>query len=262
MNVNLPNLPKRETKDRTFGITMVMDKGLSVNQVENFVDSCGDLVEFVKLGFGTALVTNKLEEKLKLYREANIQPYFGGTLYEAYKVRGLFDEFQKFLDKYNMDTAEVSDGSIVLDHEDKLKDINTLANGRVVLSEVGSKKTDVIISPEQWVSMMKSELEAGSYKVITEARESGTIGIFNKDGSAKRELIDDISHHVKIENVLWEAPKKAQQVWFIKHFGANVNLGNIAHSEVIPLETIRLGLRGDTFFDFLPDEIKEKNGMK
>jgi len=262
MNVNLPNFPNRETKDRTFGITMVMDKGLSVNQVENFIDSCGDLVDFVKLGFGTALVTNKLEEKLKLYREANIRPYFGGTLYEAYKVRGLFDEFQKFLDKHQMETAEVSDGSIVLDHEDKLKDINTLANGRVVLSEVGSKKTDVIISPEQWVSMMKSELEAGSYKVITEARESGTIGIFNKDGSAKRELIDDISHHVKIENVLWEAPKKAQQVWFIKHFGANVNLGNIAHSEVIPLETIRLGLRGDTFFDFLPDDIKKKNGIK
>lgn len=261
MNVNLPNVPEREKKNRTFGITMVMDKGLSINQVENFVDSCGELVDFVKLGFGTALVTNKLEEKLKLYKEANIQPYFGGTLYEAFKVRDLFDEYQKFLDKHQMDTAEVSDGSVVLDHEEKLKDINTLANGRVVLSEVGSKKAEMDISPEQWVSMMKNELEAGSYKVITEARESGTIGIFNKDGSAKQDLIDNISHNVEIENVLWEAPKKAQQVWFIKHFGANVNLGNIAHNEVIPLETIRLGLRGDTFFDFLPGEIKDKNSM-
>ena len=261
MNVNLPNVPGREQKKRNSGITMVMDKGLSINQVHNFVDSCGDLVDFVKLGFGTALVTNKLKEKLKVYREAGIEPYFGGTLYEVYKVRGLFDDFQKLLDEYQLETAEVSDGSLVLDHEEKLKDINTLSNGRLILSEVGSKKTDVIISPEQWISMMKSELEAGSYKVITEARESGTIGIFNKDGSAKRELIDDISHHVKIENVLWEAPKKAQQVWFIKHFGANVNLGNIPHTEVIPLETIRLGLRGDTFFDFLPEDIKAKNGV-
>jgi len=262
MNIDLPNIPEREEKNRTFGISMVMDKGLSLNQAENFIDSCGNLVDFVKLGFGTALVTNRLEEKLNLYKQANIKPYFGGTLYEAFKVRGLFAEFQKYLDKYNMETAEVSDGSIVLDHDEKLNDIAELTKDRQVLSEVGSKKTDVIISPEQWISMMKSELEAGSYKVIAEARESGTIGIFNKDGSAKRELIDDISHHVKIENVMWEAPKKAQQVWFIKHFGANVNLGNIPHSEVIPLETIRLGLRGDTFFDFLPDEVKANHGVE
>lgn len=262
MDMNLPNIPKREEKTRAFGITMVMDKGLSLRQASDLIETSGHLIDYVKFGFGTALVTNNLKDKIKLYKDANIEPYFGGTLYEVFKVRGMLDEFRKYLDKYDVNTAEVSDGSIVLDHDDKLNDISTLAKDRTVLSEVGSKKTDVIISPDQWISMMKSELEAGSYKVIAEARESGTIGIYNKDGSAKTELIDDISHHVKIENILWEAPKKAQQVWFIKHFGPNVNLGNIASSEVIPLETIRLGLRGDTFFDFLPDDVKAKNGIE
>jgi phosphosulfolactate synthase len=151
----------------------------------------------------------------------------------------------------------VSDGSIHISHEEKVRDISKLAEEFSVLSEVGSKRAEDVISPEQWVAMMRKELEAGSLKVIAEARESGTIGIYNKDGSAKRELIDDISHHVNLDNILWEAPQKAQQVWFIKHFGSNVNLGNIAFHEVIPLETLRTGLRGDTFFQFLPDELKD-----
>jgi len=126
-----------------------------------------------------------------------------------------------------------------------------------VISEVGSKKKEVVYTPEQWVTMMKAELDAGSVKVIAEARESGTTGIYNEDGSVNNSIINAISQYVKLENVIWEAPMKSQQAWFIKHFGANVNLGNIAPNEIIPLETLRLGLRGDTFFQFLPDELKK-----
>jgi len=260
MNANLPHIPNRECKKRNMGITMVMDKGLSINEVKNFIQVSGEYVDYVKLGFGTGMITPKLEEKIKLYKEASIEPYFGGTLYEAFKIRDLFDQFMKFIDKYRMDVVEVSDGAINMSHDKKLEDISRLAENHTVLSEVGSKKADEIITPEAWKSQIKSELDAGSHKVITEARESGTIGIFNKNGTAREDLIDDISHHVKIENILWEAPQKSQQVWFIKHFGNNVNLGNIAHNEVIPLETLRLGLRGDTFFEFLPDELKDNPG--
>jgi phosphosulfolactate synthase len=257
MNIDLPHVPGRDKKIRNQGITMVMDKGLSINQAKNLVDSAGPYIDYVKLGFGTALITQKLKEKVSLYKKANIKPYFGGTLYEIFKVRTRFEDFCKFLEKNKVETAEISDGSIELSHEEKIKDIEILSGNFEVLSEVGSKMADVIISPDQWVSLMKSELEAGSSKVIAEARESGTIGIFNKDGSVKGELIDDISHHVKMENVIWEAPKKSQQVWFIKHFGSSVNLGNIDHTEVIPLEALRLGLRGDTFFEFLPENLKD-----
>jgi phosphosulfolactate synthase len=152
--------------------------------------------------------------------------------------------------------VEVSDGSYDIDHKKKLEYISTLAKRGTVISEVGSKKKDVVYSPDEWVAMMKSELNAGSSKVIAEARESGTIGIYNDDGSVNMPLIKEISNHVKLENVIWEAPLKAQQAWFIKHFGSNVNLGNIAPNEIIPLETLRLGLRGDTFFQFLPDNLK------
>lgn len=259
MNTYLPHIPERDEKPRSNGITMVMDKGLSIRQVEDFIQVSREYVDYIKLGFGTALITPRLKDKIKLYKDASIKPYFGGTLYEIYKIRGLFNDFVRLLDHYEMEIVEVSDGAINLAHEDKLKDISILAKHRTVLSEVGSKKANVVISPEEWVSQIQSEMDAGSHKVITEARESGTIGIFNKNGTAKAELIDDISHHTDLKNILWEAPQKNQQVWFIKHFGSNVNLGNIAFNEVIPLETLRLGLRGDTFFQFLPEELKKNS---
>ena len=186
MNANLPYIPERDTKTRNNGITMVMDKGLSLRQVEDYVQIAGEYVDYVKLGFGTALVTNRLEDKVKLYKDAGIEPYFGGTLYEVYKIRNLFDDFRRFLSKFDVQTAEISDGSIHLIHEDKLQDIASLSADFNVLSEVGSKRQDDVITPGEWVSMMRSELDAGSRKVIAEARESGTIGIYNKDGSAKK----------------------------------------------------------------------------
>jgi phosphosulfolactate synthase len=168
----------------------------------------------------------------------------------------MFREFVGFLDEHEIELVEISDGSYDIEHNKKLEYINILAKRGTVISEVGSKKKDVIYSPDEWVAMMKSELNAGSVKVIAEARESGTIGIYNDDGSVNMPLIKEISDHVKLENVIWEAPLKSQQAWFIKHFGANVNLGNIAPNEIIPLESLRLGLRGDTFFQFLPDNLK------
>ena len=170
----------------------------------------------------------------------------------------MFREYIDFLDKHEVELVEVSDGSYDIDHKTKLEYIRKLAEERNSISEVGSKKKDVIYSPDEWVAMMKSELEAGSVKVIAEARESGTTGIYNEDGSINYTNVIAIADHVKLENVIWEAPLKSQQAWFIKHFGANVNLGNIAPNEVIPLESLRCGLRGDTFFQFLPDDLKGK----
>ncbi|HOO99496.1 MAG TPA: phosphosulfolactate synthase [Bacteroidales bacterium] len=252
----LPYLPDRPRKPRKHGLTMVMDKGLSLNEAAGFMSIGSNYTDYVKLGFGTSIITPGLEKKINLYKKKGVIPYFGGTLFEVFVIRDMFREFVKFLDKYRIDLVEVSDGSYDIDHDRKLEYIHKLARHRTVISEVGSKKKEVVYSPAQWVEMMKSELDAGSVKVIAEARESGTTGIYNEDGSINNSIIGAISDQVKLENVIWEAPLKSQQAWFIKHFGANVNLGNIAPSEIIPLETLRLGLRGDTFFQFLPEDLK------
>lgn len=254
----LPFLPDRTVKPRNSGLTMVMDKGLSKREAEDFMSVGSEYADFVKLGFGTSIITPGFEKKIEIYKRAGVIPYFGGTLFEAFIIRDMFREFVELLDKYEIEMVEISDGSYDIDHSEKLEYIKTLAKHRKVISEVGSKKKEVVYTPEQWVAMMRAELEAGSEKVIAEARESGTTGIYNEDGSINNKIIGAISEHVKLENVIWEAPLKSQQAWFIKHFGANVNLGNIAPGEIIPLESLRLGLRGDTFFQFLPDELKNK----
>jgi len=257
MNMQLPFMPERPMKPRNSGITMVMDKGLSIREAENFMSVGSEYTDYVKLGFGTSLITPGFEKKIALYKKAGVIPYFGGTLFEAFLIRDMFEEYIAFLDKYEIDLVEVSDGSYDFEHKRKLEYINRLAKRGTVISEVGSKKKNVVYTPDEWVAMMKSELTAGSVKVIAEARESGTIGIYNEDGSVNNTIICGIADHVKLENVIWEAPLKSQQAWFIKHFGANVNLGNIAPNEIIPLESLRLGLRGDTFFQFLPEEMKQ-----
>ncbi len=254
MNFKLPFIPERSVRPRKNGVTMVMDKGLGLKQAAMYIDSCADFVDLVKLGFGTSAITPNLTEKIKLYKDAGFKVYLGGTLFEAFVIRKKFDDYVKFVDKLKIDHVEVSDGSIVMDHDEKLGYISKLAKNFTVLSEVGSKEEGIIIHPNKWTSMMKSELEAGSWKVIAEARESGNVGIYHRNGSPHTMLMNKIIAKVKPENILWEAPQKSQQVWFIKQFGADVNLGNIAFEEVIPLETLRLGLRGDTFFTFLPAE--------
>ena len=257
-NVNLPNIPERTEKPRNSGLTMVMDKGISLKHAEDFVESYADYVDFVKLGFGTSVMSKNVKEKIKLYKQAGIKTYVGGTLFEAFVARGKFDEYQKYIESFGLDTAEVSDGSINMDHDSKCKYINTLSKNFTVLSEVGSKEEGIIIHPAKWISMMKAELEAGSFKVIAEARESGNVGIFHKNGSAHSMLITRITSKIKVEDIIWETPQKSQQVYFINLFGANVNVGNISVDDVIPLETLRIGLRGDTFFNYLPEGVKEK----
>lgn len=261
-NFELPFLPERSQKPRKAGVTMMMDKGLSLREVENFIEASGHLTDIVKFGFGTALVTKNLEEKLKLYREANIRPYFGGTLFEIFYARGKFDDYLRLLDKYQLDLAEISDGSIIIEHDKKCELIHELSKSRTVLSEVGSKDSGIIISPAKWIKMMSTELEAGSWKVIAEGRESGTVGIFRPNGTAHTYLINKIIARINPNDILWEAPIKKQQVWFVKLFGADVNLGNIAPNEMIPLECLRLGLRGDTFFENLPADYKERLQQK
>jgi len=257
MNYNLTFIPARTQKPREYGLTMVMDKGLSLTEANSLVESSGQYVDFLKLGFGTSLVTNNLKEKVKLYKDAGLRPYLGGTLFEVFIIRDMFDDFIRFIEELELDLVEVSDGSMELDNHVKCDYISKLAKRFTVISEVGSKRADVHIPDDEWISMMKQELDSGSWKVIAEARESGNIGIYNEDHSANTKLINDIVKHVKVENVIWEAPLKGQQAWFIKLLGANVNLGNIAPNEVVSLETLRLGLRGDTFFQFLPDNLKQ-----
>ncbi len=251
MNYTLTQIPDRTEKPRQSGLTMVMDKGLSLREVEDFLSVSADHTDIVKLGWATSFVTPRLKEKLAIYREAGIPAYFGGTLFEAFVVRNQFEEYRKLLDRYEMEYAEVSDGSIDMNQDDKCDYIRKLATQVTVLSEVGSKDEAKIIPPYKWIQLMKAELEAGAWKVIGEAREGGTVGLFRSSGEVRQGLVEEILTQVPFEKILWEAPQKEQQVWFVKLLGANVNLGNIAPHEVIPLETIRLGLRGDTFSHFL-----------
>ncbi len=251
MHYFLNDVPERTQKPRDKGFTMAMDKGLSIREVEDFVSVSGDYVDIVKLGWATSYVTPNLDEKLNVYREAGIPFYFGGTLFEAFIARNQFEDYQKVIDKYQMPFVEVSDGSIDMDHDKKCEYISTLAKQTTVLSEVGSKDEEKIIPPYKWIELMQKELDAGAWKVIGEARESGNVGLFRSSGEVRSGLVQEILTKIPFEKIIWEAPQKAQQVYFIKLMGANVNLGNIAPNEVIPLETIRLGLRGDTFSHFL-----------
>lgn len=251
MNYNITNLPEREPKPRNNGMTMVMDKGLSLREVEDFLQSAAAHTDIVKLGWATSYVTPHLKEKLALYHEAKLPVYFGGTLFEAFIIRGKYDDYKRLLDQYQMEFAEVSDGSITIDHQEKCGYIADLGKLVTVISEVGSKDIDTIYAPYKWVELMNAELQAGSWKVIAEAREGGNVGVYRGTGEVRQGLVDEILTQIPPEKIIWEAPQKAQQVWFIKLIGTNVNLGNIAPDEVIPLETIRLGLRSDTFDYFL-----------
>lgn len=258
MNFPLSHLPERTSGERDFGLTMMMDKGLSLKEAGNFIESSAPYTDLVKFGFGTALITRDLKEKIRAYQAAGLKPYFGGTLFEMFYVRGEFDAYRRFMEESGLHLVEVSDGTIRMDHDEKLECIAALAKDFQVLSEIGSKVKGVELSNEVWVSQMKSELETGSWKVIAEARESGSIGIYDSEGKANRELIDAIMKEISVDEVLWEAPNTAQQTMFVKMLGANVNLGNIAPFEVVSLEALRCGMRGDTFFDVLPKEFHSR----
>ena len=244
-------LPRRPEKPRHKGLTHMLDKALAPRQVEDILEVAAEYIDLVKLGWGTAVITPNLEQKLDIYREANIPFYFGGTLFEAFFLRDQLDTYRRLLDDLGVRHLEISDGSVSMAHDDKLALIESFSNDFEVLSEVGSKDANNIMPPYRWVEAMQAELEAGAWKVIAESRETGTAGLFRPNGEIRSGLVDEIVARVDPRDIIFEAPKKMQQVWFIKHQGANVSLGNIAPEEVIPLETLRLGLRGDTLFEFL-----------
>jgi phosphosulfolactate synthase len=240
------DLPERSAKPRETGLTHVLDRGLSLAEVDGLVEVAGDAVDFVKLGWGTALATGNLPAKLDRYRNHGIPVVCGGTLTELAIAQDRLEPMVRWLQELGLEHIEVSDGTIVLDHDRKLELIERLARDFVVFSEVGSKDAERIMAPYKWVEQITSELEAGAWKVIAEARESGTVGLYRHDGEVRMGLVDEIAHEVDQTRLLFEAPQKEQQVWFLKRFGPNVNLGNITPADVLSLETLRLGLRSDT----------------
>ena len=247
----LKQIPERSQRPREKGLTMMMDKGLSIREAENFLETSYNHTDIVKLGFGTSIITPNVADKIKLYQDNGMLVYPGGTLFEAFAIRNQIADYKKYLNKIGLNMLEISDGSMLMDHDLKCSYIQEFSKDFKVISEVGSKDASVEISSENWIKLMKNELKAGSWKVIAEAREGGNVGICDGDGGIKSELINEITQHISASDILWEAPNKNQQIWFIEQFGANVNLGNIAPNSVIPLECLRLGLRGDTFHTFL-----------
>jgi phosphosulfolactate synthase len=234
---------------RDGGLTHVLDKGLGPRAWEDVLETCGEYIDIVKLGWGTAYVTSNLERKLDVLRDKRV--VIGGTFFEVVYVRDAFDGYKRWLDELGITHVEISDGTVEIPRERKLELIADFARDFTVLSEVGSKDSQVVFAPYEWVDWMKEEKDAGAWKVITEAREGGTAGIFRSDGDMRTGLIAEIAHSIDFHDIVWEAPTKASQAWFVKQFGPGVNLGNIPPEEVIPLETLRLGLRGDTLKEVL-----------
>lgn len=254
MNFNLSQIPQRHPKPRAHGLTMVMDKGLSIEEAKHFMSGAHPHVDIVKLGFGTSYVTPNLREKLDVYKSYDIPIYFGGTLFEAFLVRNQFNDYISVCKDFGIDYMEVSDGSITIPHAEKCGYIEKLTKHGTVLSEVGSKDAAHIIPPYKWIELMRAELLAGASYVIAEAREAGTVGIYRGTGEVREGLVQEILTQIPEERIIWEAPQKAQQLYFLELIGCNANLGNIAPAEMIALEAMRIGLRGDTFHLYLNKE--------
>ena len=236
---------------RDGGLTHVMDKGLGPRAVEDLLETAGAYIDIVKLGWGTGFVTPNLARKLELYQAAGTPVVCGGTFFEVVWARGKLDDYRAWLEKHGFTHVEISDGVVDMPRERKLELIAELARDFTVLSEVGSKDAEVVFAPYQWVEWIKEELAAGAWKVITEGREGGTAGIYRPSGEMRTGLVDEIVHDVAVSDLVFEAPTKAAQAWFVQHFGSGVNLGNIPPDEVIALETLRRGLRADTLKEVL-----------
>lgn len=242
-------LPKREEKPRNSGITHVLDKGAGIRAVEDLIETAGNIIDIVKLGWGTSMVTQNLEEKIKVYRENDIPVCLGGTLLEVFIAQNRIDKYISFLKDLGIRLLEVSNGVLDINRHEKLALIEELAKDFVVISEVGKKEPGAETDITEWVDDVRQELSAGAWKVVAEGRESGTVGLYDDSGTVKEDFVNMISKQIDLKNVIFETPAKNQQIWFLKRFGSNVNLGNIAAADVIALETLRLGLRGDTLRD-------------
>ena len=227
----------------------MIDKGLGPRGWEDVLEVSGHLIDVVKLGWGTSYVTKSLERKLAVLKDKPV--VLGGTFFEVVYVKDRLDEYKQWLGELGLTHVEISDGTVDIPRERKLELIADFARDFTVLSEVGSKDSSVEHTADEWKRWLQEELDAGAWKVITEAREGGTAGIFDAGGGMRTELIGEIAGAVGTEHVIFEAPNKSAQAWFVKEFGPEVNLGNIPPEEVIPLETLRLGLRGDTLKQIL-----------
>lgn len=253
MNFSLTNIPARTEQPRTHGLTVVSDKGLSLTEAENLLSGAAPYIDVIKLAFGTALVTPLLKEKIKFYQSCNVPVFLGGLLFEAFVVRGQLDAYEKLVDEHNISCIEISDGAIEISHAQKCAFIRRFSQDRMVLSEIGSRDKDKVqvTPPYKWIELMQSELDAGSSYLIAEAKELGDVGIYRNSGEVREGLIEEILTKVPAKKIIWEAPVKDQQLYFIKLLGCNANLGNINPSEIIALEAMRVGLRSDSFSFFL-----------
>lgn len=244
--VDFLDLPKRASKPREIGITHVLDDGLGSSQARNLLEGRSEWVDLIKLGWGTGYVTNGLKQKINHYRQNEIPCLFGGTLFEISLQQDKLSDYIETLKQLELNHLEISTGSIDISHSRKCKHIEELSNDFTILSEVGRKSPDNIMPPKEWIDRIKTEQDAGAWKIIMEGRASGRAGVYRRDGEVRFGLIDEICAEVDQKNLIFEAPQKEQQLWFINRFGTNVNLGNIRFEKVIPVETLRQGLRGDT----------------
>jgi phosphosulfolactate synthase len=255
MNFELSQIPLRTKQPRQSGLTVISDKGLSLSQAQDLISVAAPHIDMVKLAFGTAILTPLLKEKIQFYQSLNIPVYFGGLLFEAFVIRNRIEDFFKLLETYNISFIEISDGAIDITHQQKCDYIRQFSKIGTVISEIGSKDKDKvqITPPFKWIELMQTELNAGSKYVVAEAKETGTVGLYRNSGEVREGLVEEILTKVPPENIIWEAPEKDQQLYFIKILGCNPNIGNVAPNEVIALETMRIGLRSDSF-DFYLDK--------
>ncbi len=254
MNKYFIPLPERTSKPRNTGVTMVIDSSLGFNAMEDMISIGEAWIDYVKLGWGTGLITPILKNKIELYKKHNIKVCLGGTFFEVAYANKKVAEFEDFVEAHGISLIEISDGSLTIPRDEKLEIINRCSKKFTVLSEYGNKDASTeLIAPRYWAQHMKEELDAGAWKVIAEGRESGTAGMYRGSSELRTGLVDEIVNFIPQDDILWEAPLKAHQTWFIKKFGSNVSLGNIAPRDVLPLETLRLGLRSDTLLKFHGD---------
>lgn len=242
------NLPKRNNKPRKTGITSLHDISLTTKQLESILEEHHEFVDLAKLGIGTAYITPNLKKKIEIYKSFNIEVYFGGTLFEKFYSQDKLDLYKKYLEDHQINSVEVSTGTIDLDIDKRVEIVKDFSKDFMVLSEVGSKDSDAVMAPSKWLHEIDSLFEAGSSYVITEGRDSGTAGMFRSNGEIRTGLLEDILNSSEIDKMIFEAPTPASQIYFINKVGSNVNLGNINPYGVLQLETQRQSLRSDTFF--------------
>jgi phosphosulfolactate synthase len=253
MNTTALALPERTEKPRKRGLTVVIDSGAPPAYFQDVIEGSGDLIDVVKFGWGTSVVSDALERKIACLRERDIDYYFGGTLFEKFHLQGQDEAYIAYCQRYGCRFVEISNGAIALSNHEKARQIARFAREFQVLSEVGYKDSErsLRMPPAEWIACIQEDLAAGAERVITEGRESGASGVYRSDGEPRFGLIEEIlTSDLDIERIIFEAPRKEQQVYFIRRIGANVNLANIALADTIGLETLRLGLRADTLTGF------------